>query len=285
MSLLVFGRSGQLATELRRSTPEAVFLGRGEADLADPDACERLVRASDAQAVINAAAWTAVDAAERDEASAWVVNAAAPSAMARACAATGKAFLHVSSDYVFDGSGDAPREPDDPTGPLGAYGRTKRAGEQGVWAAGGVHAILRTSWVFSSQGSNFVKTMLRLASARDSIDVVADQVGAPTPAAAVASALIRMAKALCSSPGLGGVYHFAGTPDVSWAAFAREIFRQAGLAVRVRDVASSEFPTAAERPRNSRLDCSTLRDRFGIDRPDWRPALGEVLAELAAKAP
>jgi dTDP-4-dehydrorhamnose reductase len=161
MKLLVFGQTGQVARELQRIAPDAVYLGRDQADLSNPVACAAAIAASDADAIINAAAWTAVDKAETEEAAATVVNGDAPSAMARAAAAKGIPFLHISTDYVFDGLGDQPFTIDHPTAPLGAYGRSKLAGEQGVRAAAGPHLILRTSWVVSAHGSNFVKTMLR----------------------------------------------------------------------------------------------------------------------------
>jgi dTDP-4-dehydrorhamnose reductase len=280
MRLLVFGKTGQVARELQRIAPDAVFLGREEADLMDPAACAAAVAASNAQAVINAAAWTAVDKAEAEEAAATVVNGDAPAAMARAAASKGVPFLHVSTDYVFDGAGDRPFATDHPTAPLGAYGRSKLAGEIGVRAAGGTHAILRTSWVVSAHGSNFVKTMLRLAESRDRLTVVADQIGGPTPAAAIAAALVDMAGQLVADPARSGTYHFSGAPDVSWADFAREIFRQAGLATTVEDIPTSAYPTPARRPLNSRLDCTTLQDRFGIARPDWRQGLADILKEL-----
>jgi dTDP-4-dehydrorhamnose reductase len=280
MRLLVFGKTGQVARELRRIAPDAVFLGREEADLTDPTACAAAVKTIDAQAIINAAAWTAVDKAEAEESAATVVNGEAPAAMAKAAAAKGVPFLHVSTDYVFDGAGDRPFAPDHPTGPLGAYGRSKLAGEIGVRAAGGTHAILRTSWVVSAHGANFVKTMLRLAETRATINVVADQIGGPTPAAAIAAALVDMAGHLAADATKSGTYHFSGAPDVSWAGFAREIFRQAGLATQVEDIPTSAYPTPARRPLNSRLDCSTLEDRFGIARPDWRLGLADILKEL-----
>jgi dTDP-4-dehydrorhamnose reductase len=280
MRLLVFGKTGQVARELQRIAPDAVFLGREEADLTDPTACAAAVKTIDAQAIINAAAWTAVDKAEAEVSAATVVNGKAPAAMAKAAAAKGVPFLHVSTDYVFDGAGDRPFAPDHPTGPLGAYGRSKLAGEIGVRAAGGTHAILRTSWVVSAHGANFVKTMLRLAETRATINVVADQIGGPTPAAAIAAALVDMAGHLAADATKSGTYHFSGAPDVSWAGFAREIFRQAGLATQVEDIPTSAYPTPARRPLNSRLDCSTLEDRFGIARPDWRLGLTDILKEL-----
>ena len=276
---LVFGRSGQVALALGRLCPGAVTLSRAEADLSDPAACAAAVaaRAGEVDAVINAAAWTAVDAAEAEEAAARVVNAAAPAAMARAAAAAGLPFLHVSTDYVFDGAGTAPFAPGDPTGPLGAYGRTKHAGERAVAAEGGRSAVLRTSWVFSADGANFLRTMLRLSESRDRLTVVGDQVGGPTPAEAIAAALLSMAGRL---PEGQGVWHFSGAPDVSWADFARAILAQAGRAVEVVDIATEDWPTPAPRPRNSRLDCTALERDFGIARPDWREAVARYVAQL-----
>ena len=280
MRLLVFGKTGQVARELHRIAPEAVFLGRDEANLSDPAACVAAVAAFDAEAILNAAAWTAVDKAEAEEAAATVVNGDASAAMARAAAARGIPFLHLSTDYVFDGAGDRPFIPDNPTAPLGAYGRSKLAGETGVRAAGGPHAILRTSWVVSAHGANFVKTMLRLSETRETISVVADQIGGPTPAAAIAAALVDMAQQLAADPAKSGTYHFSGAPDTSWADFAREIFRMAGLSTTVEDIPSTAYPTPARRPLNSRLDCTMTFDRFGIARPDWRLGLADILQEL-----
>jgi dTDP-4-dehydrorhamnose reductase len=280
--LLIFGRTGQVATELARRAPEATFLGRDQADLTDPEACAAAIRARAPEAVINAAAWTAVDAAETDEAAARVVNADAPAAMARACAEAGIPFLHVSTDYVFDGTGDRPWREDDPTGPLGAYGRTKLAGEEGVRAAGGSHAILRTSWVFSAHGSNFVKTMLRLSQTRDALSVVDDQIGGPTPAADIAATLLALAGRLGEGHP-GGTYHYGGQPHTSWAGFARETFERAGRAMAVTGIPSSDYPTPAMRPLNSRLDGDALLREHGIAPPDWRAGLDAVLAELGAR--
>lgn len=279
MTVLVFGQTGQVARELARRAPDAVYLGRAQADLSDPAACAAAIRAHAPDVVINAAAYTAVDRAETDEATALQVNGAAPGAMAQACADLGIPFLHVSTDYVFEGSGTAPWRPEDPVAPLGAYGRSKLAGEQAVRAAGGRHVILRTSWVFSAHGANFVKTMLRLGADRPALRVVADQIGGPTPAGGIAEALLTMADALRQGAA-GGTYHYAGAPDTSWACFARETFAQAGLAVTVEDIPTAAYPTPARRPLNSRLDCSALTADFGISRPDWRQALAEVISEL-----
>ncbi|WP_374424006.1 dTDP-4-dehydrorhamnose reductase [Paracoccus sp. (in: a-proteobacteria)] len=278
--LLVFGRSGQVATELARLAPEARFLGRDAADLTDPEACARAIRDSGCAMVINAAAYTAVDRAETDADIARAVNADAPAAMARAAAALGVPFLHISTDYVFDGSGTQPRVETDPTGPLGVYGATKLAGERGIAAAGGQWAVMRTSWVFSAHGANFVKTMLRLGAERDELRVVADQHGGPTPAADIAQACLTMAEAMRADASRGGVYHFAGAPDTSWAGFAREIMAQAGLSCHIVDISTSDYPTPARRPANSRLNCAAISRDFGIARPDWRAGLAKVLQEL-----
>ena len=279
MTILVFGKDGQVGRELVRAR-DVVALGRTDADLRDPAACAAKISDLRPSLVINAAAYTAVDRAEEEEALAQVVNGEAPGAMARACAQLSIPFLHISTDYVFDGTGDKPWCTGDAVGPLGAYGRTKLAGEAAVAAAGGKYAILRTAWVFSAHGSNFVKTMLRLGAERGTVSVVADQVGGPTAARDIADALLEMADQMAAGAA-GGLYHYAGAPDVSWAGFAREIFDQAGLTVEVTDIASSQFPTPAARPANSRLDCGDLKRDFGIARPDWRIALADVLAELA----
>lgn len=282
MTLLVFGRTGQLAGELARLAPEARFLGRAEADLADPVACAAAVVLHRPSAVVIAAAYTAVDRAEAEPDLALTVNARSPGAIARACADMGVPLVHVSTDYVFDGSGDRPFCPDDPTGPLNAYGHSKLAGEVEVLASGARAAILRTSWVFAGHGANFVRTMLRLGAERAEIRVVADQHGGPTPAAALAGACLRLAMRLGDDPGAAGVWHYAGAPDTTWADFARAIFAAAGLGCRVIDIATIDYPTPARRPANSRLDCSATETRLGLPRPDWRAALPDVVAALRA---
>jgi dTDP-4-dehydrorhamnose reductase len=283
MRLLIYGRTGQVATELARLCPAATFLGRQAADLSDPDAAAAAVEGAEADAVINAAAWTAVDAAEAGRDAAFAVNGAAPAAIARACTGRGLPLVHISTDYVFDGSGTQPWRPDDRPAPLGAYGATKLAGEEGVRAAGGPHAILRTSWVFSAHGGNFVKTMLRLGAERDVLRIVADQVGGPTPAADIARACVSIAERLAAAPDLSGTYHFSGAPDVSWAGFARAIFDCAGLSVQVEEIPTADYPTPAPRPLNSRLDCTATTTAFGLARPDWRAGLDTILAELGAR--
>ena len=280
MRALVFGQTGQVARELARNVPAGVtarFLPRDMADLMQPQSCAAAVQGCDL--VINAAAWTAVDLAETDEASALTINAASPSVIAQACAALGVPLIHISSDYVFDGEGDAPFSPDHPTAPLGAYGRSKLAGEIAVRESGARHVILRTSWVFSAHGSNFVRTMLRLGGGRDSLNVVADQIGGPTPAGAIAGAIWQIASALQAGHA-GGTYHLSGAPDVSWADFARAIMQAANLHCTITDIPTSAYPTPARRPANSRLYCSTLLRDFGIARPDWQAALPALIKEV-----
>ncbi|MBY6049381.1 dTDP-4-dehydrorhamnose reductase [Vannielia litorea] len=282
MKLLVFGETGQVARELAalaKADLEVTCVPRAQADFADPAAAAGIVAEAEADAVINAVAYTAVDKAEEEEALARKVNAETPGAIAKACADRGLPLVHISTDYVFDGSGDEPRAPGAATAPLGAYGGTKLAGEEAVRAAGGAHAILRTSWVFSAHGANFVKTMLRLGTERDRLTIVDDQRGGPTEAADIAAACVAIARALRNEPAKSGTYHFAGAPDVSWAEFAMEIFDQAGITCEVARIPSSDYPTPAQRPLNSRLDCSATEAAFAIPRPDWRVALARVLQQ------
>jgi dTDP-4-dehydrorhamnose reductase len=284
MKLLVFGKSGQVARELARRCPDGAtlcFLDRAQADLLKPESCHRAIADADVDVVINAAAWTAVDKAETEEAAATMVNGTAPGVMASACADRNLPFLHLSTDYVFDGAGDQPFTPEHPTAPLNAYGRSKLLGEQAVRASGAAHVILRTSWVVSAHGANFVKTMRRLGSERESLNVVADQIGGPTPAAGIADALFVSARAMIEGHP-GGTYHYAGAPDTSWADFARAIMTQANLNCSIGEIATSDYPTPAKRPLNSRLDCSSLSSELSIDRPDWHAGLANILKDLTA---
>lgn len=280
--ILVFGSTGQVASELKAILPDARFLSRSEADLADPESCGDAIRRFSPQAVINAAAYTAVDKAESEEDIALRINGDAPGAMARACAELGIPLVHISTDYVFDGAGETPFATDHETAPLGAYGRTKLAGEHAIAKAGATYAVLRTSWVFSAHGSNFLKTMLRLSQTRDSLNVVGDQIGGPTPARAIAAACRTIAEQLIADPEKSGIYHFSGAPDVSWADFSRAIFKAAGKTVTVNDIPTSEYPTPAVRPANSRLDCATLAV-FGLERPDWKQDMNTILETLGEK--
>ncbi|MDI3337071.1 dTDP-4-dehydrorhamnose reductase [Defluviimonas aestuarii] len=285
MKALIFGTSGQLGIELARRAPEGVTvaaLGRDRADLSDPAACAAAIEAADADMIINAAAYTAVDQAESDRDTAFLVNAEAPGAMARAAATRGLPFLHVSTDYVFDGSGTRPWAENDPVAPLGVYGESKLAGERAVAAAGGGHVILRTAWVFSAHGKNFVKTMLRVGAGRDELSVVDDQRGGPTAASDIANALWTITAAFQNGKGQSGIFHFAGTPSVSWADFAEAVFARASLPNKpqIKRIPTSDYPTPAKRPANSTLDCSRIRAVYGIEQPDWRKSLADVIGEL-----
>jgi dTDP-4-dehydrorhamnose reductase len=277
--LLVFGRMGQVARELQNLAP-VLSLGREGADLSRPGACAGAIHAYRPRAVINAAAYTAVDQAEEEEALATLINGAAPTEMAVTCAMLNIPLVHISTDYVFSGIGNAPWAPEDAMSPVNAYGRSKLEGEEGIRASGATHAILRTSWVFSAHGANFVKTMLRLSDTRDQISVVDEQIGGPTPARAIAAACLNIAQQLLDAPDKSGTYHFSGAPDVSWCSFARAIFAAACRSTRVQGIPTSAYPTPAARPLDSRLECSATTSVFGLARPDWQAGLKECLTDL-----
>ncbi len=280
--ILIFGGSGQVGTELRRKNINIVAPLREDADLAQQETIRVLIEQLEPWAMINAAAWTAVDAAEDQEAAAYAANATGAGNLARAAAERGIPIVHISTDYVFDGSGSTAWGPEDEVSPLGAYGRTKAAGEVMVRDAGGSHGILRTSWVFSAHGENFVKTMLRLSESHQALRIVGDQIGGPTPAEAIADATIQMATQLAQDPGKTGTYHFSGAPNVSWAGFAQEVFVQSGRDIAITEIPTSDYPTPAQRPLNSRLNCEATETVFGIARPNWVEGLRSVLAELGA---
>ena len=280
--ILVFGKTGQVARELQQ-LGTVMALGREEANLSDPQACADAIRHHSPDAVINAAAYTAVDQAEDEEEIATVINGDAPTAMAKACTELGIPFVHISTDYVFEGTGQDPWQPQDQTAPQNAYGRSKLAGETGIADSGGTYAILRTSWVVSAHGTNFIKTMLRLSETHDVLNIVGDQIGGPTPARDIAMACLQIAEQLVQEPSKSGIYHFSGTPDVSWADFAREIFEQAGKSVTVTPIPTTDYPTPAQRPLNSRMDCTATKRVFGIERPDWITGLKTILDDLEAR--
>ena len=284
MKIAVFGKSGQVATELQRRAPDGTSLtviGRDVADFANPDQVADVARGLKVDAVINAVAYTAVDKAEEATELAILVNGQSVAALANACAVTATPLVHISTDYVFEGGGETPWKPSDPTGPKGAYGQSKLIGEDAIRAQPDLaHVILRTSWVFSAHGNNFVKTMLKFGVERPELKVVADQIGGPTPAAAIADACLSVARQLANGKA-GGTYHFSGAPDVSWAEFASEIMAQASISAKITPIPTTEWPTPAERPLNSRMDCETLHSDFGIARPDWRLGLSDVLKDLA----
>lgn len=277
--ILVFGKTGQVAMELQRLA-NVKALGREDADLSDPQACAAAIKNYRPAVVINAAAYTNVDKAEKDEALAGIINGDAPSAMAAACANMNIPFVHISTDYVFDGSGKIPWKPEDKALPVNAYGRSKLRGETGVRDSGAVYAILRTSWVISAHGSNFVKTMLSLSRGSDTLKVVNDQIGGPTPAQDIAAICLQIAHDLIRAPYKSGIYHFSGAPDVSWEELANEIFNQTRRSVSVTPIKTAEYITPATRPLNSRLNCNNIAFEFNIKRADWRTGLKKILKDI-----
>ncbi|MDG2528817.1 dTDP-4-dehydrorhamnose reductase [Caulobacter endophyticus] len=286
--ILVFGRSGQVAQELallaERTGRPMTFAGRETLDLSDHGAIAGLIEAVAPSAVINAAAYTAVDRAESEAEAAYALNVAAPGAMAAACAALGLPFVHFSTDYVFEGTLERPYVETDPTGPTGIYGASKLAGERKVAQAGGAAATLRTSWVYSRHGANFVKTMLRLAADRDELGVVADQIGRPTWARDCAEAALVTADALAADPALAGVYHLSGAGDASWADLAQAVFEvsaaRGGPTAKVRPITTADYPTPARRPANSRLDCGKLEAALNWRTRPWRESLTACMTEM-----
>ncbi|NNM73095.1 dTDP-4-dehydrorhamnose reductase [Enterovirga aerilata] len=290
MDILVTGGSGQVGTELQRQAwPEGVRLhapARAELDLADAEAIDRVLAARPWAAIISSGAYTAVDKAETEVVQAWRVNALAPALLARRSAERGIPIVHVSTDYVFPGSKDGYYREDDPVGPLGVYGASKEGGEQAVRTGNPRHAIIRTAWVVSPHGSNFLKTMLRLAgSGREELGVVSDQRGCPTFAGDLAAALARVTLDLVRSPDApAGTFHFVNAGEASWAGFAEAIFaasaRRGGPSARVKAISTAEYPTPARRPANSRLATDRIRDAFGIAPRPWQDALEEAVAAL-----
>lgn len=289
MKALVLGKTGQLARELERSRwPDGwvvAFAPRAEIDLAQPDGAAKAVLERAPGLVINAAAYTAVDKAESEPDLARAVNGLAPGAVASACADLDIPFVTVSTDYVFDGSKNGAYTEQDATAPASAYGRTKAEGEERVRHAQPWHAILRTSWVFSSFGSNFVRTMLRLGAERPLLRVVADQHGRPTAAGDLAKAVILAGEALLRDRGVSGTYHVANAQPTTWHGFATAIFdgaRQRGACVpdNIEPIGTADYPTPARRPANSVLDCMKFERTFSMPLRSWRPGLDEVLDAL-----
>lgn len=291
MRLLIIGTKGQLALSLiERGAAqgiEVVSIGRPEIDLARNTGLNALVAGVHPDAIVNAAAYTAVDMAEREPELAGAVNGRGAGLVAAAAAATGVPIVHVSTDYVFDGTATRPYREDDPVAPLGVYGASKLAGERAVAAATPDYAILRTAWVYSPFGHNFVRTMLRLAETRDELGVVADQRGSPNSALDLADGIITVARNLTQRPGdkgLRGVFNLTTDGETSWAEFATEIFsisaRFGGPIARVRAIATSDYPTPARRPAYSCLDGTKLAERHGVRLPDWRISLEITIRRL-----
>ena len=275
--LLVLGKSGQLAQELaQRGIENVMFAGREAIDLAQPVLVEDAILKLAPSAVINAAAYTAVDRAETERDLAFAVNAHSVQAAARACAALNIPFVHVSTDYVFAGTGDQPYPETAPLAPINAYGASKAHGEALVGKVGGKYAILRTSWVYSQFGANFVKTMRRLAGERDSVGVVADQLGRPTYGADLAHACLFLVDLLTKDERAAGIYHYANAGIISWADLAQEVFTlhqiKTGKQTHLNRITSDAFPTPAKRPAWSALDTSKIEGR-GLVIPDWKTRL------------
>lgn len=293
MRIAVTGRTGQVVQSLLARAGAAgvavVPVGRPGLDLERPESALPALVAANPDCIVNAAAYTAVDRAETEPDRALRINGEGAGAVAAAAAHLGVPLIQISTDYVFDGRSPRPWRETDPTAPLSAYGRSKLAGEEAVAAATSDWTILRTAWVYSPYGANFVKTMLRLAQGRDVVGVVSDQLGSPTSALDLADAIIAVAKALVARPrdtSLRGVFHAAGTGEASWADLAEAVFAASaalgGPSASVRRIATTDYPTPAHRPSNSRLDCGLLAERHGLRLPPWRDSLQTCVAALLA---
>lgn len=298
MKILLFGKNGQVGWELQRSLAplgELVALGSKEADLpsdfTEPDRLADTVRRVRPDVIVNAAAYTAVDKAEGDAQAARLVNAVAPGVLAQAAAASGAMLVHYSTDYVFDGSGEAPWREDDTPAPLSIYGQTKLEGERRIAQSGAQCLVFRTSWVYAARGGNFARTMLRLAGERERLSVIDDQFGAPTGAELLADVTAHAVRALQAdgpASSRAGLYHLAAAGHTTWNGYARhvlEVAQRRGVALRagpqqVDAVPTSAFPTPARRPHNSRLDTTRLREAFGLHLPDWRVGVDRMLSEV-----
>ena len=295
MRVLILGSNGQVAFELQHAAwpegTELVVRGRPDIDMARPESLDGMLEAVGPDVVINATAYTAVDKAEAEPDLAFAVNRDGPARLAGLCHRRAVPLLHISTDYVFDGSQPGAYAETDPTAPLGVYGASKAAGEEAVRGAAFRHLILRISWVYGVHGGNFVKTMLRLGSEREELRVVNDQHGSPTAAADVADTLVRLAAAAAAQDRDGGAmpwgtYHYTGAGTTTWYGLAEHVFqarqRITGRRPRLIPIATSDYPTPARRPANSRLDCSRIIRTFGIACRPWRESVDRVLAELSA---
>lgn len=300
---LIFGKHGQVGRALYAILGDKhQFMGREQADLSRPEGLRELILKIRPAAIINASAYTKVDKAEEEESVAYAVNAQAPAAMAEAAKELDIPFIHISTDYVFDGIGTKPWEEHYPTSPQNAYGRTKRAGEEKIGKIGGKYMIFRTSWVFDAVGPNFLVTMLKLGREREELRVVSDQCGAPTYAPHLAQGLLaaflrKLGPAMVLDATMrwhedfpSGIYHLCNQGEISWHDFADAIFAEArrrGMELKVKEVipiSSSAYPTPAKRPLNSRLDCGKAKEVLGIELPDWHDGLKEAMALIPARA-
>lgn len=283
--VLVTGGSGQVGTALQRLGGGRIIApARDRLDITSESSIEAALASQRWSVIVNCAAFTAVDRAESERDAAWAVNAAAPAALARAAALRGIPVIHLSTDYVFNGSKGAPYVEDDPVAPIGVYGASKEAGERGVRDANPRHVILRTAWVVSASGSNFVKTMIRLARERPVVGVVADQTGCPTGAADIAAAVLTIVAAIDRGAWQAGTYHFCNAGETSWYGLAAHVFARlcdTGRQVPVLEaLTTADYPTAARRPADSRLATGRITRQFGIVPRDWRTAIDEVIDQL-----
>lgn len=296
MKILLFGKNGQVGWELQRSLAplgELIALDFDDAqglsaDFANPDSLAATVQAVAPDLIVNAAAHTAVDKAESEAELVRAINALAPAVLAREAANCGALLVHYSTDYVFDGSGSAPRSEEAPTGPLSVYGRTKCEGEALIRQSGCRHLIFRTSWVYAARGGNFAKTMLKLAAERDALTIIDDQHGAPTGAELLADVTAHAARMTLANPELSGTYHLVADGETTWYGYARHVIefaRARGVPIKVtseaiRPVPTTSFPTPAQRPLNSRLDTAKLRRAFGLVLPPWQQGVERMLNEI-----
>lgn len=284
LKLLVFGRNGQVAKALADTCAarkiDVVSVGRNEINIQDQQALLLAVSTAAPDVVINAAAYTAVDLAEDNRDAAFALNRDLPASLARICQRSNIPLVHISTDYVFDGTSNSPWREGDETHPIGVYGASKLSGEHAVVDAGGRYVVLRTSWVFSITGSNFVKTMLRLAETRDELTVVADQFGGPTSANSIAEALVDIANSFVEDQGVTGFYHYCGEPKTSWANFAEAIFDAAKKGTCVTHIPGASYPTKAKRPEYSVLNCEKILADYGISQSDWHADLLDVVKSL-----
>lgn len=285
MKILLFGSTGQLGTEFRSRSDlgELIAVSRTKCDLADPEALRKVIRSSKPQIILNAAAYTAVDRAESEVEACFAINSVAPGVMAEEAARLGALLVHYSTDYVFDGNKSEPYDEEDPANPQNQYGRSKLAGELAIKGTKARYLLLRTSWVYSPYGNNFVKTMLRLGMERKSLRIVDDQIGAPTSAAAIARATLKVVREYNPNGEFPvGLYHMTAEGQTSWAGFAHEIFRQAKLqpSPAIEPIRSEEYPTPARRPRNSRLSNENFARAFGFRLSNWQEQLPETILAL-----
>lgn len=282
--ILVLGRSGQVGREIEQlsaaSPGDWVFWGRSELDLTQPEAIEKAIAGCRPGVVINCAAYTAVDQAERETQLAEQINHEAVASIAQACKRIDARLIHLSTDYVFAGDQCTPYRPDDATAPSGHYGRSKLRGEQAIRQAGTAGIIIRTSWVYSRHGHNFVKTMLRLGAEKSALRVVADQIGSPTWARDLARALIHIARHPALATKSGDIYHYSNSGVCSWFDFAAHIFQARNLPCELAPIRTEEYPTPAARPHYSVLDCQKIRADFGVTTPYWYDSLRRALAEF-----